>query len=369
MVSYSAHIAALRSWFRRAFVVSGSAAALAAAGTGTAFAGDYYAGRTITLLVGLGGGAGGTQVARVIAKHLGKHIPGNPTVVVRNMPGAGTFKAQNFVMGKAPKDGTTVYYGPWNGVAQILNSPGMRFKYEDATPLGGIQLPGLYQWSVRGRVPGDDPARIKEMNAVRMGGTALSGSRSLIGALGLDLLGANFRFVGGYRGTGKLKAAILGNELDLTMGAIHQYNSQIKGSVEGATALWHVPLVGKNGGFIDNPNAGGVPSLAAVYKKVSGKDPGGIKWKAVGQLVQFGEEMPHAMFGPKEMNAEAARSFSASVVPALTSQAFRDESMKRFFTALKPKSAKEAGEFFGLPGATPPDVKAFLKEFIAANGK
>ena len=369
MNSPSRHVVGFRSHVRKALIATCSSALLIAFSTGGVAAKDYYAGKTITLLVGLGPGAGGTQLARVVGKHLKSHIPGNPTVIVKNMPGAGTLKAQNFVMAKAPKDGSTVYYGPWQGLAQVIGSPGLQFKYQDVTPLGGVQLPGLFQWSVRGRIPGDDLKRIKEMERIRIGGTSLTGSRNLIAVLALDLLGTNYTFVGGYRGTGKLKAAILSKEIDMTVGAIHQYNAQIRDSVPGATALWHIPVVGQNGALVNNPLAGGVPSFMDVYKQVTGKEPAGIQWKSIGQLIKFGEDMPHALYGPGGMNPDAARAFSAAVVPALTSQAFKDEAKKRFSATLKVKSAKEAGALLSRPGEASPDVKEFLTDFLKAKGK
>jgi len=69
---------------------------------------DFYRGKTLNILIGSGVGGGLDQVARVVARHLGKHVPGNPTVVPRNMVGAGGLQVLNFVQSVAPKDGTTI---------------------------------------------------------------------------------------------------------------------------------------------------------------------------------------------------------------------------------------------------------------------
>jgi len=69
---------------------------------------DFYKGRTITLIVGYGPGGGYDLFARLMARHLGRHVPGNPTVVVQNMPGAGSLRATNFLYAVAPRDGTTI---------------------------------------------------------------------------------------------------------------------------------------------------------------------------------------------------------------------------------------------------------------------
>jgi tripartite-type tricarboxylate transporter receptor subunit TctC len=67
---------------------------------------DFYKGRTIQVIVGFSSGGGYDLYARVLARHLGKHIPGNPSVVPQNMPGAGSLKAANYLYNVAPRDGT-----------------------------------------------------------------------------------------------------------------------------------------------------------------------------------------------------------------------------------------------------------------------
>src|SRR5260370_19040572 len=69
---------------------------------------DFYKGRTISIIIGYSAGGGYDLYARVLAQHLGKHIPGNPTVIPQNMPGAGSIKAANYVFSVAPKDGTVI---------------------------------------------------------------------------------------------------------------------------------------------------------------------------------------------------------------------------------------------------------------------
>jgi tripartite-type tricarboxylate transporter receptor subunit TctC len=71
-------------------------------------AGDFYRGKTVTILVGFSAGGGYDLYARLLARHLGRHIPGNPAVVAQNMPGAGSLKAAQYVYAVAPKDGLTL---------------------------------------------------------------------------------------------------------------------------------------------------------------------------------------------------------------------------------------------------------------------
>jgi tripartite-type tricarboxylate transporter receptor subunit TctC len=68
----------------------------------------YYAGKQVKMIIGLGTGGGYDLWARMVARHIGKHLPGNPTVISQNMEGAGSFRAASYMYGQAPKDGTVM---------------------------------------------------------------------------------------------------------------------------------------------------------------------------------------------------------------------------------------------------------------------
>src|SRR5262247_909511 len=90
---------------RTAYLLAIASTALAAA---PASAADYYSGKTVELVVGGDAGGGYDIYARAVARHLAGHIPGNPTIVVKNMPGAGSTRAGIYISTVAPKDGGSV---------------------------------------------------------------------------------------------------------------------------------------------------------------------------------------------------------------------------------------------------------------------
>jgi tripartite-type tricarboxylate transporter receptor subunit TctC len=93
-------------------------------GTFPVQANDFYAGKTIRVTVGLAAGGGYDTYARIIARHMGKHIPGNPTFVVDNMEGAGGLIAANYTYNKADRDGT--FIGVWNSAYVLYQALGDR---------------------------------------------------------------------------------------------------------------------------------------------------------------------------------------------------------------------------------------------------
>ena len=97
--------------------------------TAQASAGDdaFYKNKTVTFIVGSAAGGGYDTYSRLIATHIGRHIPGNPSVVVQNMPGAGSIRAANFLYYAAPKDGTAIgMVDQATYLNEILGVPGLK---------------------------------------------------------------------------------------------------------------------------------------------------------------------------------------------------------------------------------------------------
>jgi tripartite-type tricarboxylate transporter receptor subunit TctC len=112
-------------------------AALAALTVPAAAQAQSLAGKSVQIIIGAGTGGGTDIWGRVVARHIGKHLPGNPTVVPQNMPGAGSLNAANHIYNVAPKDGTVM--GTISGAAAlgpITGAPGARFDPTRITWLG-----------------------------------------------------------------------------------------------------------------------------------------------------------------------------------------------------------------------------------------
>ena len=91
---------------------------------------DFYRGRQINLIVGYGPGGGYDVVARLLARHLGRYVAGNPNIVVQNMPGAGSLRAVNYLYSVAPKDGTAIglFGSDMPLIGLIANNPNVQVR-------------------------------------------------------------------------------------------------------------------------------------------------------------------------------------------------------------------------------------------------
>ena len=179
-----------------------------------ATAADYFAGKTIDLLVGAPPGGGYDIYARVVARHLGRNIPGQPTVVVKNMPGAGSAKAAQFIATIAPKDGTAMAGIMPGAIMGPLLDPRTEALFDPTK----VMYVGTANSGTRVCVTlkGSKIATFDDARKVpaKFGGSAPNDSTYEYGYLHKHTSGAIYDIVSGYRGTQDMALAMERGELD-----------------------------------------------------------------------------------------------------------------------------------------------------------
>jgi tripartite-type tricarboxylate transporter receptor subunit TctC len=164
---------------------------------------EFYRGRTVNLIVGYGPGGGYDLCARLVARYLGRHIPGNPTVVVQNMPGAGSLRAANHLYAVAPNDGATIgtIARDMPLLAILGDVPGVRFEPRKFVWLGSSSnfADDAHILMVRRDAPVKSiaDARRPVGPPLLLGSTAAGTSGSDVPVLLRDTLGLNIKLVSG----------------------------------------------------------------------------------------------------------------------------------------------------------------------------
>ena len=163
---------------------------------GEPLAAPYYEGKRITLLVGVGPGGGYDRMARLFAKHLPKHIPGNPTIIIENMPGAASILAANQVYNIAKPDGRTIGV-PQRGLpfAQLLKVEGVRFDVTKYSWVGSTAIEGT-AFCLRTDLPYKTFEDIRKAKPQLMiGGTGPGESSTQFCVLLKEFLGINLKMI------------------------------------------------------------------------------------------------------------------------------------------------------------------------------
>lgn len=187
----------------------------------TVHAQDFYQGKTVRIIVGAAAGGGYDTYSRTIARHMGKHIPGNPSLVVENMPGAGFLISANHMYKVAKPDGLTI--GHFIGglfLQQLLGKPGIEF---DAAKFDYVGVPTQDNYvlgiSKKLGITGIDQW-LASKTVVKLGGVGVGSATDDIPKVLKETIGLPLQVVSGYSGTSTVRLA---------------YNS---GEVQGVCNAW-----------------------------------------------------------------------------------------------------------------------------------
>jgi tripartite-type tricarboxylate transporter receptor subunit TctC len=185
---------------------------LAALVSAPATAQDFYAGKTVTITVSTGAGGTYDSIARLLARHMPHYLPGTPSMIVQNMPGAGNVLATNYMYNLAPKDGTS--FATVNNAIplnQVLDGRGVRY---DTRRFGWLGSPGSYNsvlmvWKSAGARSFKDVTE----REITVGGTGAGSSNIILPTAMNAVLGAKLKIVLGYKDVAELYLAVERGEI------------------------------------------------------------------------------------------------------------------------------------------------------------
>jgi tripartite-type tricarboxylate transporter receptor subunit TctC len=168
---------------------------------------QFYKGKTVELVIGYATGGSNDTYARLLSMHMGKHIPGAPSVIVRNLPGAGSFVAVNTVYSTSPRDGTVIGLGaPTIALDEKLGTTGVRFKTAELNWIGRTNsaVNIIMTWKT-------SPVKTIEeafKREVTLSGTGAGSTVSIYPIVLNGALGTKFKLIMGYRGSSEAMLAM-----------------------------------------------------------------------------------------------------------------------------------------------------------------
>jgi hypothetical protein len=283
-------------------------AALAAPTPLAAQGADVYAGKTLRVIVGLEAGGTVDTLARAFSVHLRKYIPGNPAIVVQNMPGAGGWGATNYLYERAPPDGLTILYGPWDPLGQALGDQGLRARYHEFAFLGGtgdIRVNYARTDIVAGGLK--TPRDIVKAEGVILGALNNTDISGLLPHLALDVLGVKHKMVVGYRGGNDVFLAMQRGEVNFHSTSISTFRSRNAGFIrsgQGIGIAYLVPVDG-NGGYERSGHVAEMPAFPDLYREIYGRLPAGAAWDALNWLTSQTGELTYVGLAPRGTPAPA----------------------------------------------------------------
>ena len=180
---------------------------------------DFYKGKTLNIVVGYSPGGGFDANARLLSRHIAKHIPGKPNVIVTNMPGAASQTAVQYLDATAPRDGTVMAIFNFGLITDSLLIPKrVKIDFRKYNWIGsvGMDIAVCYMWGATGAKTLEDA---RKMPVVHMGLTAVGTSNDINQRILKKIFGVKLHQAPGYPGSAELRLAIERGELDGDCGA------------------------------------------------------------------------------------------------------------------------------------------------------
>lgn len=252
-------------------VASPAAAAKPAASPSAAMVGaDYFAGKTVEVIVNFSPGGPTDTFARMLTQQLSKYIPGNPTVIVQNMAGAGGNIGTQHLYSAAKKDGLTMGVLTASGVDQLVAPDRIKFDITKFAWLGGVSETQVSY--VRADVGITSPAQLPSASdKLVVGGLGRESNKDLGERLFLDMIGAKYQYVTGYPGNNDVRAALLRNEVNFFEESLTGWFTAIKPLVEDKTV---VPMVQRGvysgGALVRDARIPEIPTMEEIAIQLKG---------------------------------------------------------------------------------------------------
>jgi tripartite-type tricarboxylate transporter receptor subunit TctC len=312
---------------------------------------DFYRGKTVDLVIGYSVGGAYDVYARLLARHIGKHIPGSPNVVPRNMEGAGSIRASNWMYAVAPKDGTvfgTVSRGV--GTDTLLQTPGARFEADKFTWVGSAnnEVAVCVAWHTSGIANYDDLTK-KELI---VGANGMGDATGQFPKAFNSVLNTKFKIVVGYPGGNDITLAIERGEVqgrcDWSWG----------GSVKPSRPTWIADKkinVLMQVALAKHPDLPDVPLAIDLAKN--------DEQRQVIRLLSARQVMGRPFIAPPGVPADRAAALQKAFMDAMSSKELQDEAQKMRLE-INPVSGSDLATLVKDLYGTPADVVRKAAELL-----
>jgi len=348
---------------RRSLVIAGLAA-LALGAVNDAALAQFYKGKTITMIINYPAGGPSDIEGRIIAQHLPAHLPGKPTIIIKNVGGAGGVIGTN-QLGEAAPNGETMGFFTLDIIAQLLSNPALRVNYADFVMIAGVENP-LVAYARKDIPPGlkvaTDIMKTKDFKALSLN---VQNSNTLNQALSLDLLGLKYQAVPAFRGLKEVETAILQNEGQFANTSLPGWTASVEPTMgDLVLPLWQLAPRGKDGSYPRSPALPGLPTFEEFYATVKGgQRPSGFTY----EVLRASSDPMVGMFRTALMPPKTPSEPVALMRSAFVELWKNPEFIRDYANVIKTKpifvTGEEAQDIVAALARVKPEIKAFLLDY------
>jgi hypothetical protein len=327
---------------------------------------QFYKGKTITMIVNYPAGGPTDLEGRIVALHLPAHIPGNPTIVVKNVGGAGGLIGSN-QLGEAAPNGESIGFFTLDVPGQLIGNSSLKTRYSDFLLIAGVESP-LVVYMRKDTPPGikvaTDLMKAQEFKALSLNA---QNTNTLNQALALDLLGVKYQAIPAYRGLKEVETAVLQNIGQMANSSLSGWS----GSVEPTMGHLVMPMwqmsPRKNGAY---PRSRALPDLQTFEEFYAAVHPGkplagNVTYKVLRAVSDPQLAMFRVAMMPPKSSGEAVSIMRAAFAEMWKSPQFLADYSKVIKTEPILVTGAEGQEVLNGLASVSDDMKDFLVKYTA----
>lgn len=328
----------------------------------------FYKGKTLTVLINYATGGPTDIEGRLVAKHMPKHIPGQPFVIVNNMPGAGGVTANNYLGEVAKPDGLTMAYFTGNFFNILLADPTLRVDLSKFAYIASIEGASI-AYIRKDVAPGLTDARdILKAQMFKAGGLSVTSTKDVRFRMELDLLGAKYQYVTGYNSNSTVRLAVQRNEVQFFVEGLPGYRANVEPQMVKTgmvIPLYANELVEEDGDLKPNMEAPEILPYSKLYQLVHKKPPAGQLWDAL-RVTYISQGMQRVAMMPPGSPSEAVAALRRGFTEMLKDPEFLADFRKVTQSEPNYKIGVSGEKIVRRLQDAPPEVKAFIKKYTVA---
>jgi len=331
-----------------------------------------YQGKTINIIINFAAGGPTDIESRIFAKHLPRHIPGQPAVTVQAMGGGGGLTAVNYMGEVIKPDGLTAAYFTGSLFQHQIKDPALRVDIAKFGFVTGVH--GVTVSYVRADVP---PGMKKPLDFIkaqkfRAAGLGISSSKDVRFRLSFDLLGLKYDYVTGYNNSSDARLAVQRGEAHYHDETLPSYRTQVEPQMVKTgmvVPLYYTDLVAPSGEILVSRDVPELLPFTYYYKEAFGKMPSGIKYDALKAANMSSTNMTRMVLLPPKVPPESI----AILRKAFDSLSRDQDFLQDAITTMRFQPRFEVGEagerLFRQASLTSPEIVNFLRKYIEEANK
>lgn len=331
----------------------------------------FYEGKTISMMNNYPPGGPSDIEGRLFARYLPKYIPGNPTIIFKNMGGAGGLTAFNWLAEVAKPDGLTTCFYTWNPVIQLVEDPALRVPFHKFVFVAGVSAP-VVAFIRKDVEPGiNKPSDFIKARNFKIAGLSDVQLHDVRHRISLDLLlGPVYQNVTGFAGFAPMFKAIAQNEVQFSSSSTPGYEGVVVPTLVNlglVVPIFQYETITADGRFIRSPHVPNLPTWLELYKEKNGKNamPSGVEWEALKLMNLLYSNMLRTVLLPPGSPPEAQKILGEAFIALSRDKEFIAEYLKIVKAPPDMVTGAEGQKIINALATVDPKLVSFLKEYVA----